>query len=212
MHQIKQPLFSLEGVVSCKRYVLLFNSALALGCPLKLSYCLNSLIYFQWLPICEGVPRPISVPKQRISLRIQIAADWRPDPQAVPFKECRYIILWDHRYKPCQPPEPGDLRGVSLRLQQLQQSGYKTSVEVPFWKIPMSWSEARRVQRSHPPGGVSQESTELPLIYCFQMINLPCFRGVSSTWSSFIILFIRYWIKFDSVLLRICGSSILIVC
>ena len=39
-----------------------------------------------WLPVAEGVPRPVRVPEGRISVSTWTQADWKLDPQAVPFK------------------------------------------------------------------------------------------------------------------------------
>ena len=39
----------------------------------------------------EGVARPISVPKWRISVSTWIQSDWKPDPQTSAFKVCKYV-------------------------------------------------------------------------------------------------------------------------
>lgn len=42
---------------------LIGSSCPALSCLLSLCACLSSLLYSQWLPVVEGVPRSISVPR-----------------------------------------------------------------------------------------------------------------------------------------------------
>lgn len=44
----------------------------------------------QWFPVAEGVPKPVGVPKGRISVSTYIQADWKPGPQATMFNVCKY--------------------------------------------------------------------------------------------------------------------------
>ena len=72
-------------------WTLSFNPALALGCPSNLCDRPSSLFHISWLPWVEGMPRPVSGPKGRISVSTWIHADWKPDPQAASLK------LWKYR-------------------------------------------------------------------------------------------------------------------
>ena len=55
-------------------------------------YCQSRFFYFQWLPVFEGVPRPLSVQQGRISVKTQIQADWMTaSNQPAILKICKYI-------------------------------------------------------------------------------------------------------------------------
>lgn len=82
---------SLEGMALCRGWNLSFNPALALDCPSNLCGCPSSLFHISWLPWVEGIPRPVSVPKGKISVSTWIHADWKLDPQAAALK------LWKSR-------------------------------------------------------------------------------------------------------------------
>ena len=57
--------FSLVGVALFRRWP--FTFSIALGCLLNLYDCLNYLIYTWHTSIVEGVPRPVSDPREGIS-------------------------------------------------------------------------------------------------------------------------------------------------
>lgn len=69
-----------------KELSLLFNPAITLGCLSNLCHYLSSLLSSQWLPVVEGIPRPVSVPKGWILLSTQIQVDWKPDPRVAALK------------------------------------------------------------------------------------------------------------------------------
>ena len=57
------------------------------------------------------MPKPVSVPKGGSQHLIQ--ANWKPDAKAETFKSMQiHTVLGDHKPKPHQLPEPGDLGDV----------------------------------------------------------------------------------------------------
>ena len=82
----------------------MFSSAPAFGCSSNSCICVNSLVYFQWHPAVEDVPRPVSVPKGRIS-----APTFKPDSQATLYNRMQiHTVLKGHQHQPCWSLEPGD--------------------------------------------------------------------------------------------------------
>lgn len=85
----------------------------------------------------EGVPL-LSVSQRGCSLsqHLYIEADWKSDPQAVHFKVPQmYIVVWDHKHKPCCPVQPGPpgrshkdvgvIKGYKLLFRRSQQAEVK---------------------------------------------------------------------------------------
>lgn len=117
--------------------------------------CLSSLLYSQWLPVVEGVPPSVTVPKGSMSVSTWIQADWKVEPlfhgktgggrfcllhlrcalcgQPVKNSFC-VIVLRGLAYKPDWPPEPSD-EWHSLGSNCTNQGTRPVHEQVPFWEI-----------------------------------------------------------------------------
>ena len=89
---------SAEGVTSCLRWNLPFNSAIALGLSLKPLWLSKQCILFLVDPSSGGYTKACQCPKREDLSEHLDSADWKPDSQATAFKVCKYRhiseILW----------------------------------------------------------------------------------------------------------------------
>lgn len=71
------------------------------------------------------MPRPVNVPKGRVSASSLIQASWKPDPQALVLIMKIYIVLWECKHKSHWPSEPGDVEvshGWQLQKKKTKQN------------------------------------------------------------------------------------------
>lgn len=68
------------------QWTLLLNIAVAFGWSCN---CLNNLILSLQVPVAEGLPRPISVPKGGVLENASFQANCKLDPRTIAFKVCK---------------------------------------------------------------------------------------------------------------------------
>ena len=133
----------LEVVASHRRGNLSFNPAPALGCLSNLCDCPSSPY---WLPVVEGVPRPVKCPKGEDHSQ-HLDSGWleASPPQAAAFKEYRHIqSCGTARVSTPWPPEPGD-QGAS--------PGRQLCIKAPLRETSRSATCGGRAGRWCPPAG-----------------------------------------------------------
>ena len=86
--QIKQSPFPVLVESSCVEMNPIIQPSLSSRLSLKSFHCVNCLflLLFQWLPVVEGVSKPVIALKQRISVSTEMQVDCKRDPQAAAFK------------------------------------------------------------------------------------------------------------------------------
>lgn len=135
----------LKGIAFCKRWDLLFNYVIALGCLSILCDWPYSQ-FFVWLPVDECVPKHAIVTNQRI-WELQFRSTGSQKLSFYSVQIC--IVLWDHKGKSHRPSELGDLKMSSEG--QLQKLGCQIKVQVPWWNANLEWGRRKWWRWCLPP-------------------------------------------------------------